>query len=109
MSAHFDCHFVALTNERRIFAGGGPEVPIDPALLQTFEVCFLDLLAPMLTKYEWCIVPDTTLLSQSEPNKWLHLLSEIQSSRFSSMDFPQTMVKLVHKNVSCPSPGFSRH
>ncbi|TEB23642.1 hypothetical protein FA13DRAFT_1739818 [Coprinellus micaceus] len=54
----------------------------------------------MLTKYEWCIVPDTTLLSQSEPNKWLHLSSEIQSSRFSSMDFPQTMVKLVHKNCT---------
>jgi hypothetical protein len=88
-------------------SGGGPEVPIEPALLPVFRRCFVDLFVGLWDRKfrGGNIVVDDTLFSKCEPNIWLDASRDV-SFPHSMSRFVQVISEIVHQNVGFQSAMF---
>ncbi|KAJ3524845.1 hypothetical protein NMY22_g10827 [Coprinellus aureogranulatus] len=77
---------------------GGPEVPIDEALLPTFKTCFIFVLSREIERSEKHMKLNQDMLSKCDPNRWFSPnVTLFWSFRSGELTLLDRMFSLVHK------------
>ncbi|TEB33569.1 hypothetical protein FA13DRAFT_1812712 [Coprinellus micaceus] len=90
----------------RVLIAGGPEVPVDPALLSTFKICFYNVWVGCMKHSRGHVVVDEDVISHCDPTAWLDIWSVQADPRSIALwrKFRHDMFILVHKNCRSYRP-----